>query len=87
MPLKEYESVEVAVKTELGSLDLDDANQTRSQIAIALARTLDSANSGMSGAMAQSIPGTAKELQNVMDEIRNHISSADTFIAGLMKEE
>ena len=85
MSLKDYDSVEEAVRKELNDLDLDDANQSRAQIALALSRTLDSAREATSGAVAQSVPGTAKELRNTLDEIRDHIQGGDTFLDNLMK--
>ena len=85
MPLKDYDSIVEAVRKELGDLTLDDANQTRAQIALALARTLDSVHEGSSGALAQSVPGTAKELRETMKEIRDHIQSGDTFLDGILK--
>ena len=84
MGLKDYDSVEEAVRKELEDLTLDDANQSRAQIALALARTLDTARDATSGAVAQSVPGTAKELRATLDEIRDHIEGGDEFLKGLL---
>lgn len=83
MPLKDYESVEAAVEKELNDLQLDDANQTRGQVALALARTLDSGKDSTSGAMAQSIPSTAKQLLETMQAIRDHLAGGDDFLDSL----
>ena len=85
MTVKDYDSVEDAVHKELDGLTLDDANQSRAQIALALARTLDSARDATSGAIAQSVPGTAKELRETMKEIRNSITEGDTFLDRLLE--
>lgn len=81
---KEFDSVEDAVIHELNKLPLDDANQSRAQIAISLARTLDSARDSTTGAMAQSIPGTAKQLLDCLKEIRESIKGHDDFLGKLM---
>ena len=86
MTLKDYDSVEHAVEQELRSLTLDDANQTRAQIALALARTLDSAKDSTSGAMSQSVPGTSRELRDTMQEIRDNLKSGDEFLTGLLTD-
>ena len=87
MTLKDYESVEDAIRKELDDLTLDDANQSRAQIAISLARTLDSAKDSTSGAMSQSVPGTARELRECLKEIHNSIREGDDFLTELMKDE
>lgn len=87
MTLKEFDSVEDAVHKELDDLTMDNANQSRAQIALALARTLDSARDATSGAMAQSIPGTAKELRECLKEIRESIRDGDTFMEGLLNPD
>lgn len=84
MSLKDYGSVEEAVTKELNDLTLDDANQTRGQIALALARTLDMSRESTTGAIAQSVPGTAKELRETMKEIHDNVKEGDEFISGLM---
>lgn len=84
MTLKEYDGVEDAIEKYLGELTLDDANQARAQIALALARTLDSARDATSGAVAQSVPGTAKELRECLKEIRDNIKEGDEFLDGLL---
>lgn len=84
MSLKDYGSVEEAVTKELNDLTLDDANQTRGQIALALARTLDMSREATTGAIAQSVPGTAKELRETMKEIHDNVKEGDEFISGLM---
>ncbi len=84
MTLKDYGSVEGAVFEFLNELDLDSANQARAQIALALARTLDSARDATSGAVAQSVPGTAKELRETMKAITDNVTEGDTFLDGLL---
>ena len=85
MPLKDYDSVEVAIEKFLDSLEMDDANQARAQIALALARTLDQAKDSTSGAMSQSVPGTAKELRECMKAIQDNVREGDAFLEGLLK--
>jgi hypothetical protein len=84
MTVKDFDGVEDAVKEELDKLTLDNANQSRAQIALALARTLDDARDSNSGAMAQSVPGTSKELRETMKEIRESIIDGDAFLGGLL---
>ena len=87
MAVKDFDSVEDAVRNELDQLTLDNANQSRAQIALALARTLDSAREATSGAVAQSVPGTAKELRECLKEIRDSIVGGDDFLGGLLKDD
>lgn len=87
MTLKEYHSIEAALTKRFEDMTLDDDNQVRAQIALALARTLDSARDATSGAVAQSVPGTAKELRETLKEIRDNVKEGDAFLEGLMGDD
>ena len=88
MPLKDFDSVESSVENFLRPLDLDDMNQARAQIALSLARTLDTAkNAENNGAMQQSVAGTSKQLLDTLKLIADSINSGDTFLDTLLKPE
>ena len=84
MTIKDYASVEEAVRQDLDGLTLNDENQARAQIALALARTLDDTRGATSGAAQQSVAGTSKELRSTLQEIGEHLDGDDTFLKGLM---
>ena len=84
MTLKEYDSVEDAVHHQLETLELTDTGQSLAQIALALARTLDTARDSTSGAMSQSVPGTSKELRETLKQIADTVEAGDTFLSGLL---
>lgn len=84
MSLKDYDSVEDAVRKQLESIELTDAGQSLAQIALALARTLDTARDSTSGAMSQSVPGTSKELRETLKQIADTAPDDDPFLGGLL---
>ena len=53
-------SVENAVAALLADLKLDDMGEARAAIAMALAKSLDESAVATTGAMAQSVPGVAR---------------------------
>ena len=81
--LKDYATIEDAIKHHFDQLTLNDENQVRAQIALALARTLDDTRGATSGSAQQSVAGTAKELRNTLQEIDEHLDGDDAFLKGL----
>ena len=65
-------------------LVLDDRGKCLAEVAIALAVVLDGGNEDkLTGAMAQSIPGTAREYRLTIDRLVEGTPEADTFLEGL----
>lgn len=76
--------VVTAVREYVEKLVLDDHGRALAEIAIALAQVLDgSDNERLSGAMAQSIPGTARELRLTLQEMSGTAPEGDDFLTRL----
>ena len=82
-----HRSVAEAVSTMLEKLLLDDAGQSRAAIAMALARSLDAAQSSQTGTVAQAIPSMAKELRATIQEIQEGLIADDPLLLRLNKED
>lgn len=72
-----------SVSELLEKLVLDDRGRALGEIALALACVLDGNEDKLTGAMAQSIPGTARELRATINQLVDGTPEADTFLEGL----
>jgi hypothetical protein len=77
------ESTSDAIERLLLVLDLDEAGLANAAIVRALAAKLDEARHSESGAAAMAMPGIAKELRAVIDEICESASDRQSFVSDL----
>lgn len=81
--VKELNSVTAAVGALLDDLALDFKGQSLASVALVLAAKLDDARDSTSGAVSVAVPGIAKELVAILDELTIDSSETMSFVDGL----
>lgn len=72
--------VKAAVSAYLDTLELDAVGQTRAAIALSLASALDAAEGATSGAVAQAVAGTSRELRACLAELTGDLRVGDELL-------
>jgi ABC-type polar amino acid transport system ATPase subunit len=80
------ESVASAVEKWLASMDLDQLGEARAALARTLATKLDQLLVDDVSASALAVPGTSRELREILDALQEASDDAQEFVGGLFSE-